>query len=192
MAERLRPAVLPGHLGQPLGGAEVGELEVAVRGDQHVLRLEVAIDDVVLVHPLQRERHLGDVEPARCLGEALVLAQDAEEVSPCDVLEHEVDARLVLEGVVQRDDERVADLLQRRVLGDDAVGGAVACHAALLEQLESVELARACAHQPSPWRGHARARAQHANKQHAAARLRGSIKSLYCPLARQQRQGASR
>ena len=49
--------------GEPDGGeAEVAQLAVAVRTDEDVLRLEVAIDDRVRMQVLEPEHHLGGVE----------------------------------------------------------------------------------------------------------------------------------
>ena len=41
-----------------LGDAKVAELEESRRGDEDVLRLEVAVQDAALVHVVQRERQL--------------------------------------------------------------------------------------------------------------------------------------
>ena len=50
----------PWHL---LREAEVRELHVAVDVDHHVLGLEVAEDDALRVHVLEREGELGRVDP---------------------------------------------------------------------------------------------------------------------------------
>ena len=62
---RRRRQRLPGHLGiEQLGDAEIEQLGDAVLGDQHVGRLDVAVDHQVLVRVLHRRGQLQeDVEP---------------------------------------------------------------------------------------------------------------------------------
>lgn len=48
-----------------LAQAEIGELHVALRVQQNVLRLQITIDDAQRVQMLQRENDLGQVESAR-------------------------------------------------------------------------------------------------------------------------------
>mmetsp|Transcript_29363 Transcript_29363/g.68655 ORF Transcript_29363/g.68655 Transcript_29363/m.68655 type:complete len:209 (+) Transcript_29363:2389-3015(+) len=116
---------LPRHSGrQP----EVGELCVARCGDEHVLELEVAVDEALEVHVRDGERHLRQVEAAPTLWKDVVLAllQLLQQRPRLCKFQEEVDVRGVLEGRIQRDDERVAQLEQRLALGVDAlavVGG---------------------------------------------------------------------
>lgn len=48
-----------------LAHPEVGQLAVPVRVEQDVVELQVAVDDAVRVQELQRQRHLGGVEPGQ-------------------------------------------------------------------------------------------------------------------------------
>lgn len=53
-----------------LAHAVVGELDVSLVVEQHVVELEVAVDDAALVQEVQRERDLGRVEPRVLLRQA--------------------------------------------------------------------------------------------------------------------------
>ena len=56
-----RPAHTVG-LGRDFGKPKVDELQVSVSTDQHVFRLQIAVDDVVFVQEVNRKRHFRDVE----------------------------------------------------------------------------------------------------------------------------------
>jgi hypothetical protein len=95
------------------GDSEVGDLGGALAVDQHVLRLHVAMHDVVRVGTAERA---GDLDR---VGDRLVHRQAAHpadallERLALDVLEHDVRAALVLAGVDHADDVRVAELGDR-------------------------------------------------------------------------------
>ena len=92
------------------GPPEVRELEVAVQADENVLRLDVAVNDVLRVAVVDCVRHLNDVTRCRLLVEALCVAEHLEELAARGVLDDEVDARLVPEVSVEPDDVRVAEV----------------------------------------------------------------------------------
>ena len=92
------------------GDAEVRHLGRALGVDQHVLRLDVAVHDVVRVGAAERARDLDRV------GDRLVHRQPAHAADPLlerlalDVLEHDVRTAFVLAGVDHADDVRVREL----------------------------------------------------------------------------------
>ena len=71
--------------------AEVCELDVAVAGEQNILGLEVAVDDVVRVEIVERERDLGRVELRDWVHKAL---KSLACVSPCEDQEEVIMGRL--------------------------------------------------------------------------------------------------
>lgn len=56
-AERKSPGI--GHLGKP----EIREFEVSIRCDQYVLRLEIAVDNILAVEILENGNNMGCVKP---------------------------------------------------------------------------------------------------------------------------------
>eukprot|EP00966_Prymnesium_polylepis_P083962 1943837-Prymnesium_polylepis.2 len=50
----------------PLGEAKIDELDVALLIEQHILRVEVAVDDVLTVQVLHRHHHLPTATPHAC------------------------------------------------------------------------------------------------------------------------------
>lgn len=68
-----------------------------VRVDEKVLRLEVAVDDVLGVEVLEGEDQVGGVEAGDVGGEATGAAEVGEELASLHVLEQEVEVLLVLE-----------------------------------------------------------------------------------------------
>lgn len=79
---------------------EVGESHVALLGQQHVLRLQIAaiirgearlpVDDALLVEILQRQRDLRRVVARPVLRELLRLAQMVEQLASGTVVQHEI------------------------------------------------------------------------------------------------------
>lgn len=105
--EALRALALFDHLGY----AEVSEAGVAVFVKEHVLRLEVAVEDVLGVEVLQAEQDLAGVEAGLRLGEADALAKVVVEFAALLELHGEEDVAGRGEAVVEADDEGVADFL---------------------------------------------------------------------------------
>jgi len=94
---------------------EVGEHDVAVVPDQHVLRLEVPVHDPQHVQVLHGEQHLGDVEPGGGLGEVLagLLLAERVEVAAAAVLHDEAVELVGLEVSVERGEEGVVEQARR-------------------------------------------------------------------------------
>mmetsp|Transcript_11977 Transcript_11977/g.31342 ORF Transcript_11977/g.31342 Transcript_11977/m.31342 type:complete len:467 (-) Transcript_11977:160-1560(-) len=108
------PGGLPGVLTEHLGSPKVYQLNVAVRREQHVLRLDVAVHNLLRVQIIEHVYELGRVEcserkPQPCL------VRVVPQLSARHKLCHDVQARAVLEGVVQPDHERV------RARGEDVL-----------------------------------------------------------------------
>ena len=101
--------------------AEVGQLGVAVRGQQHVVRLDVAMDHAALVGVRERRGHLdGDRERLRDRQGAL--QRDAlVQVAPVDELADDERAPVGLAAVDDRDDARVREQRERARLALEAV-----------------------------------------------------------------------
>lgn len=87
-----------------LGETKVGQLDVAVDADEHVLGLQVPVHVAPLMDVRKCQRDLGHDHAAALLRDGLP-AQPVVEVAAADVLEHEEDVRLVLEGALHGDDE---------------------------------------------------------------------------------------
>ena len=79
------------------------------RGQQLTFRFEITIDEAHQMQVFQRRDDLGGVKPCVVLREALARArlQRSEELTAHAVLHAEVQIVLRLEGVVERDDERM-------------------------------------------------------------------------------------
>lgn len=93
--------------------AEVGQLDLAVGADQHVLRLQIALDDVQLVQVADHDHHLGYLEHGYVFIEPLGLrAGDVkEQFTPGTLVHHETDELAGHEALVKGYDELVPDLL---------------------------------------------------------------------------------
>ena len=79
---------------------------MSVRIQQDILRLEVAVDNVVLVQMPQREDELGNVELRPLLHKAALLLQMPEQLAARHVIRDEVQIRRGLERELQAHDER--------------------------------------------------------------------------------------
>jgi hypothetical protein len=66
-----RAAERPGHVRTVLGKPEVSDLNMTVRVEEDVLRLEVSVDDVKRMEVVQCERDLGCIEFGHRVWEAL-------------------------------------------------------------------------------------------------------------------------
>ena len=90
--------------------AEVGHLGAALVGEQHVLRLDVAVDDAAAVRRLERPRDLQPELDHRRDGQRALTRDELLEVLAADVLEDDVRPPTVLAAVDDRDDVRVREL----------------------------------------------------------------------------------
>ena len=81
---------------EPLGEAEVCELEMSVLVEQEVLGLEVAVDDGQRVEVVEGGRDLGGVEQTGAVGELAGVAQVREQLTSAQVLEQHVQVTTVV------------------------------------------------------------------------------------------------
>lgn len=88
------------HRVHPHARAEVGQLEVAVLIQQHVVGLDVAVDEAHGVDGVQRQDHLGRVEPGPFLRDVVVHGE-CDQVAAGHELHHHVEVTVVVEGTAQ-------------------------------------------------------------------------------------------
>mmetsp|Transcript_11936 Transcript_11936/g.24230 ORF Transcript_11936/g.24230 Transcript_11936/m.24230 type:complete len:330 (-) Transcript_11936:2835-3824(-) len=94
---------------------EVRQLDVPVSLQEHVLRLQVPVNDVDVVQGLEGERDLANVELSPALLHPAHLAEEGEEVAPLDEVHDHVQLRVGLEGVRKRHHEGVTRRLLKYV-----------------------------------------------------------------------------
>lgn len=80
--------------------AEICQLDVALRVEEHVLWLQVAVDDPPAVQVLEGEDQLGAVEPRLFLAQSTLATDVLVEVASVDEVDNEVEVRLRLECTV--------------------------------------------------------------------------------------------
>ncbi len=93
--------------------AQVGESQVPFPVEHQVLRLDVSVDDAVLVQVVESENETCTEELGLVLVEASHLAGVEAEVSSREVVHDEVEVLLVLEGTLHVHDKVVLDLRQQ-------------------------------------------------------------------------------
>lgn len=91
--------------------AKVCQLDVAVATDEHVLWLQVAVQDVLAVEVLKCQQDVGCVEPSCVLLEATNLGEVEKELATGAVLKTEEQFVLRLESVVHLHNEGVIHTL---------------------------------------------------------------------------------
>jgi len=97
------------RLGHGPGEAEVGDLDAAVRGDEHVLRLDVAVHQTRRVGRSEGVEHSLEHVERLAEGERAALAEHRAQVGPRHVLEGEVGGVAVAALVVHADDAGVGE-----------------------------------------------------------------------------------
>lgn len=95
----------PRHIIHTLGESEVCQLDTTLVINQHILWLQVAVEDVEVVEVFERQHCLRSKESRLLRREAsLTLLLDyCEHLTPVDKLEYEVDVLAVLEKLGQVD-----------------------------------------------------------------------------------------
>ena len=107
--------------GEDLGDAEVGQLEDAVVADEDVRRLEIAMDDAVIVDMLEGRADLeGDVDRV-APREAAAMLDQVVEPAPLDELHRVPVLSVFVAGVVELDDVRMRELGERLDLALEAL-----------------------------------------------------------------------
>jgi len=105
-----------------LGEAEVGNLDMSVRAEKNVFRLEITVDNVQRVKVIKSKSDLSSVELGDRVGESLrvsrllsirhphlALSEQAEQLSSCDEIHDHVEVVDILEGAPKVHKERVSD-----------------------------------------------------------------------------------
>lgn len=87
------------------GQAKVTEGNMAISIQQDILRLEIAIDDVMIVEMLQRKDQFCNVKLGPRLLETALLLQMPEELATRHVVRDQIKIRWCLEGKLEPDDE---------------------------------------------------------------------------------------
>lgn len=72
-----------------LAHAVIGQLDVALVVEQHVVQLQIAVDDALLVQEVERETDLGRVEAGVLLGQAALPLHVKHQISTTHKLNHE-------------------------------------------------------------------------------------------------------
>mmetsp|Transcript_17233 Transcript_17233/g.42736 ORF Transcript_17233/g.42736 Transcript_17233/m.42736 type:complete len:312 (-) Transcript_17233:812-1747(-) len=85
---------------------------MAVFAQQHVLRLQVTVNDVHRVQMLQSKHNLRTIKPAPSFRESAGLLEVKEELSTAAVLQDEVQLPRVLEGVMESDNKRMVHTVE--------------------------------------------------------------------------------
>ena len=131
---------------ESLGQAEVGDLGDAVRGHEDVGRLQVAVEDAVLVGEVHRPRQAGAEQRGLARRQGLA-AQLAVERSAVDEFEREERQPILFADVVDLDDVRMlegGDRLGLDVEAGQLMGAGMGARQDHLEGHEPVEPALAC------------------------------------------------
>ena len=102
-------------LGEDLGDAEIGELDEAGGVAEDVGRLEVAVDDAVIVSVLEGRADLqGDIQHLPP-GQVILFLQDIFEAGPIDIF-HRVEVKAVFQaGLEEADNVRMVELAERSI-----------------------------------------------------------------------------
>ena len=117
--------------------AEVGDLDLALGADEEVLRLDVAVDDVLLVAVGQGLAEVGNVPGRGALGEAAAVGQLLVQFASGTVLEDEVDPLGVEEVAEHAEDVAIAQVGLDLDLAAELVLDAGLEQLGLLQDLES-------------------------------------------------------
>ena len=116
-----RQRLVLGAGAQHLGDAKVGDLHPALLVQQDVLRLDVAVDDALLVGELQRLADLRH-DDQRLLGASLPALQQLPQGHAVHELHQQVGIAARLAEVIDGDDVRMVEPGQRPRLAGEALG----------------------------------------------------------------------
>ena len=104
---------------RPLRDPEVGQVHPPAGLEQHVGRLDVAVNEVFRMRRVERPRDLLE-DRNRAVGRERPRLEQLVEVAPADVAHRDVDDPVGLARVVDRDDARVVERCDHLRLGDEA------------------------------------------------------------------------
>ena len=106
--------LIAGHL--QLAQSKVSQLDVALRVKNHILWLEVPVDDPVPMEALECQNDLSGVKARPLLLKLRFFAQVEKEFAPIQEINHEVQSFRRLKSIMQFDDKWVIDSLQDHAL----------------------------------------------------------------------------
>mmetsp|Transcript_7159 Transcript_7159/g.15808 ORF Transcript_7159/g.15808 Transcript_7159/m.15808 type:complete len:334 (+) Transcript_7159:1281-2282(+) len=129
---RVRLALHSAH--QP----EIRQFRVACRRDEHVGRLDVAVEELVVMQVAHALEHLRDVEARRLLVEVAATLHHGAQLAARHELRREVDVGARFEGEVAANQKIAVVLLEDRVLDHD--GGELVLDARLPNHLHRVNV----------------------------------------------------
>ena len=95
-----------------LGDAEICHLQVAIFSNHNIFRLQVSVDDLVLVQVTEGESHLSCIELGLMLFEVSSVGEVREELAAPDEVEHKEYLVISLEDVLKADKEWMVQLLE--------------------------------------------------------------------------------
>ena len=124
------------------GDAEVRDLDAAVRGDQEVARLDVAVDQALGVGHRKGARRLGDHGQGAVRGEHLLVFDDAAQRLARDQLHDEVGGAFFLAVVKDVGDAHVVEERGVACLGAEPLEEAGIARVLLLEHLDGDDAAK--------------------------------------------------
>lgn len=104
---------------------QVSDAQVAILVEDQIFRLDVSVENRVLVEVLQAQQHARDKEFCLFLGEASVLADMVPQVTARHEVDNEIEVVSVFEGVVHIHEEWVIKLAEELLLVHDRVDTAL-------------------------------------------------------------------
>ena len=97
--------------------AEVSDPDVPLSVEQHILWLQISVDDVFIVQSFNGANNLRRIQLGTLFLEPLLFSQVCEELTAIQEINEEVQLTIGLESIVQAHNVRVLDLLKNVSLG---------------------------------------------------------------------------
>jgi hypothetical protein len=92
--------------------SEIRDFDVAFLVDQQVLRFEIPVNDVLIVHVANGQQNFANVKHTDIVAEPSVFSQSIEKLTPSTVLKDHVNENVVLEGGFQGVNERMVEFCE--------------------------------------------------------------------------------
>ena len=96
--------------------SQIRDSYIALRVQNQIFRFDVPVDNLVLVHVLQADNYVSDEELGFLLVEVPLIAEVVAEISAVEVIHHEIEVLLILEGVGDVDKEGVHQFAEEFLL----------------------------------------------------------------------------
>ena len=112
--------------------------------NQHILRLDVAMDDTIPLAFFDRQNQLGQVDPCVLLWQSArrLLIDHVSHIARGTIICHHVEVLEGLEGIVQLGDKLMIDLTLNLLIGDHEPSQPIV--STFFHSLHCIELASAC------------------------------------------------